>query len=437
MGIQRRLKSLVPHVLKSFICQLYTSIKEIILIWRVKKQQKESLAKLKDKRQIRCVFFALFEEIWKVDDVYRLMANNSRFDPIILVCPIVNYGHDNMVERMNICYDSFKNKGYRVFKAYNESDNSYVDVIKDINPDIIVYTNPYKGLIDGRYYITKFSQILTIYTPYYFGEWNKYKIMYDLLFHNLLWRYYIETPILGDLSKKYSRNKGRNTVVVGYPGIEKLITQNYALSPNIWKEGLSTKKRIIWAPHHTIEKTEVCNYSCFLKYSDFMIKMANKYKDKVQLAFKPHPLLRNKLNLLWGKDRTDAYYYCWDQMPNACLKGGDYVDLFRTSDAMIHDSGSFIAEYLYVNKPVMRTMTKTPLSEEFNPFALSCLEQYYLANSEEDIEQFILNVINNVDPLKEKRTKFVNEVLMPNGSPSQNIVNDIVDSIDRQILYRN
>jgi len=47
------------------------------------------------------------------------------------------------------------------------------------------------------------------------------------------------------------------------------------------------------------------------------------------------------------------------------------------------------------------------------------------------------NVINGVDPLKEQRTKFVNNVLMPKGSPSQNIIDDILDSIDNQILYRN
>ena len=51
--------------------------------------------------------------------------------------------------------------------------------------------------------------------------------------------------------------------------------------------------------------------------------------------------------------------------------------------------------------------------------------------------RFIQNVINDVDPLKEQRTNFLNEVLMPKGSPSQNIINDILDSIDNQILYRN
>ena len=90
-----------------------------------------------------------------------------------------------------------------------------------------------------------------------------------------------------------------------------------------------------------------------------------------------------------------------------------------------------------MNKPVLRTLNNIPLEQLYNPFALKCLDQYYMARTEQDIEQFIQNVIDDVDPLKEQRTKFVNEVLMPNGSPSQNIIDDILDSIEKKILYRN
>ena len=123
--------------------------------------------------------------------------------------------------------------------------------------------------------------------------------------------------------------------------------------------------------------------------------------------------------------------------PNTTVVEGDYVDLFLSSDAMIHDSGSFIAEYLYLNKPVMRTLNGIDLKTLHNEFGQRCLHNHYMAHNSDDIESFILNVIHSFDPMKEQRTKFVNEVLMPKGSPSQNIINDILDSIDNQILYRN
>ena len=85
----------------------------------------------------------------------------------------------------------------------------------------------------------------------------------------------------------------------------------------------------------------------------------------------------------------------------------------------------------------MRTLNGEGLEIMYNTFGLQCIHQHYLASTEQDVEQFIRNVICGVDPMKEQRSRFINESLMPKGSPSQNIIDDILDSIDNQILYRN
>jgi hypothetical protein len=54
----------------------------------------------------------------------------------------------------------------------------------------------------------------------------------------------------------------------------------------------------------------------------------------------------------WGSEKTTAYYDKWDNLDNGQFKSGDYVDLL-TSDALIHDCGSFMAEYLVVGKPAL------------------------------------------------------------------------------------
>ena len=128
----------------------------------------------------------------------------------------------------------------------------------------------------------------------------------------------------------------------------------------------------------------------------------------------------------------------WRNSPNTACQEGQYADLFHSSDAMIHDCGSFVFEYLFMNKPVLRTVYTVPLEEMYGKLGLACLRQHYKASaySMEEVENFIKNVIDGVDPLKEQRAKFVKEVIMPKGQPSQNIVNDILDSIDNQIVYR-
>lgn len=391
---------------------------------------------MRRKKTLRCVFFATFEETWKYDGVYQLMEKHERFDPIILVCPIVNYGYDNMIRRMDQCYSFFKEKGYTVLKGFDISSRTFCDVKQDLKPDIIFYTSPYDGLTDGRFFITQFKDVLTGYVPYFFNDTADYELAYDDYLHNVVWRRYLETEMHKEWAIRYSRNQGRNAVVTGYPGIEQLIANRVATGED-WKIKNDKLKRIIWAPHHSILPKDEYKYASFLLFCDVMVELAHKYSDQVQFAFKPHPLLRNKLEKVWGKEKTDKYYAEWEQMPNTTVVEGDYVDLFLSSDAMIHDSGSFIAEYLYLNKPVMRTLNGIDLKTLHNGFGLQCLENHYMARNAEEIELFIQNVIHDIDPMKEKRTQFIKDVLMPKGSPSQNILDDILDSIDNQIVYRN
>lgn len=397
---------------------------------------RRALRKLRRKETLRCVFFATFEETWKYDGVYQLMEKHERFDPIILVCPIVNYGYDNMIRRMDQCYSFFKDKGYTVLSGFDVSSRTFLDVKKELKPDIIFFTSPYEGLTDGRFFITQFKDVLTGYVPYFFNDTADFELAYDDYLHNVVWRRYLETEMHKEWAIRYSRNHGRNAVVTGYPGIEQLIANRVATGED-WKIKNNKLKRIIWAPHHSILPKDEYKYASFLLFYDVMVELAHKYSDQVQFAFKPHPLLRNKLEKVWGKEKTDKYYAEWEQMPNTTVVEGDYVDLFLSSDAMIHDSGSFIAEYLYLNKPVMRTLNGIDLKTLHNGFGLQCLENHYMARNAEEIELFIQNVIHDVDPMKEKRTQFIKDVLMPKGSPSQNILDDILDSIDNQIVYRN
>jgi len=407
--------------------------KEFCLTWKKMKNaqrlQAKALKKLKDKPTIRCVFLGLFKAEWKYNEVYQLMERHPRFEPLVLVCPIVNYGRDNMLENLNASYAYFQEKGCRVMKAYDEASDTYVN-LRDLQPDILFYTNPYGGLIDDRYYITHFFDVLTVYVPYFICGSLAFKLFYNDPFHNYVWRKYCETDYHKHMAEQHAWNKGINAVTTGYPGIEAFLhLPAKAVSPN-------KKKVIIWAPHHSIEPLSEHIYSsCFLTYHETMLRLAEKYADEAEFVFKPHPLLKNMLYQKWGKTKTDAYYQQWDEMPNTTLNDGDYTELFIQSDAMIHDSGSFTYEYLYLNKPVMRTLNGTDLTKMYCAFGLACLSQHYPAHNEQDIEQFIQNVINGIDPMKEQRTQFIQETLMPEGSPSQNILDDILNSIDHQILF--
>ena len=155
------------------ICN-YNSVKKNRLFKKrikiVQENHKEALFQLRKKKPIRCVFLALFDSVWKYDNLYLLMEKDDRFEPIILVCPVVNHGEANMIKNMRDCFSFFSKKGYNVINSYDEVSKEYVDLRHEISPDIIFYTNPYKGLIDDRYYIDQFDDLLTIYVSYNYGN---------------------------------------------------------------------------------------------------------------------------------------------------------------------------------------------------------------------------------------------------------------------------
>lgn len=417
----------ISHIYRRFLKALDPLFVPIqIMYYRIK--QKEAVKRKKNKYPLRCAFLVIDDSIWKCDAIYRHMEMDEHFDPMIIVCPIVNRGREFMLEKMQSCYNMFKSKGYNVIKSYNQLTDEYIE-FKEFDIDILFYTNPYKGLIDNRYYVNKYKDILTVYIPYYINGTNDNEMAYNQPIHNLCWRYYVESPIHKYLAEKFSFAKGKNVVISGYPGIEDFINPDY-IPTDSWKVKENKLKRIIWAPHQSIEISGSVNYSTFLQYAEFMLEMAEKYKEKVQFAFKPHPLLKNRLYAKWGKEKTDAYYQRWNSMPNTMISDSDYHDLFITSDALIHDCGSFTIEYLYLDKPVMRLMNGLDPKSMFGDFGMACISQHYLAYKREDIENFIVNVINNKDSKHEERRDFIKSNLYSEILPSKLIINDILKSIN-------
>lgn len=395
-------------------------------------RNKQVLSRLQNKQgTITVLFMATYGPSWKYDSVYQLMIKDSLFNPIILVCPVVNRGREHMIETMDECCEFFKHCGYTFIKAYDEKTDSYIDA-HSLDPDIIFFTSPYKGLIDDKYYIDAFPNALSCYINYAYNnhvhEWG-----FNLPFHQSLWRYYLECELNYQLVKKTSAIKANNCVVTGYPMYDAFVEGTKA--GNDWKLKDTKHKRLIWSPHHSIDGfDDDIKYSTFLLYSEFMVEMAKKYKDTIEIVFKPHPLL--KVNLYqhpdWGKERTDAYYDAWKNGKNTAIDEGEYIDLFNSSDAMINDSGSFTIEYLYMNKPCL-FLNNYNRQNDANEVSLRAIDCWYHATADADIEKFISDVvIAGNDTMKEKRKTFYHEVLLPpNGcSVAENIINDIKNAVN-------
>ena len=120
-------------------------------------------------------------------------------------------------------------------------------------------------------------------------------------------------------------------------------------------------------------------------------------------------------------------------MENTQLETGQFVDLFMTSDAMIHDSGSFAVEYHYSRKPVMFvTHDKKSVYSTLSEFGYKAYDLHYFGQNEADVRHFIDDVVlGGNDPLRLQREQFYHDYLLPPGGKSvaQNVMDDIVESL--------
>ena len=397
----------------------------------IRRQHQQREAELASKPVINVVFMAIDLAYWHYQGLYELMASDGRFLPTIVLSPCQ--------ERLNSKSDMQRLRQYFQSKGTPFVDYDFskppVDIRRELQPDIIFYTQPYEHQLCDEHDCRHFYDLLVCYMPYAFWT-STGKGSYNLHFHNQAWRLYYSTQLHLKEAQRVADNQGRNVRVTGYANADGFLT-NAHRSP--WREMSDGhhRKRIIWAPHFSItsKSSNQPTRACFLWTADLMVKLAHEYSEQIQIAFKPHPALLSQLyqHPDWGHERTDSYYAEWQTMENTQLEQGEYIDLFMTSDAMIHDSGSFVVEYLYAKRPVMFvSKNMQPILDTQSEFGLQAYQQAYIGRTENDIRNFIDKVVlRGDDPMLPQRERFFSDYLLPprGKSVAQNMFDDIVESL--------
>lgn len=350
---------------------------------------------------------------WKSESLYSKMLLNPRFNPTLLIGR--NHEEDNRIVLREHC----RKKEYS-FKETDDVEKSYWN---NFHPDIIFYQKPYGGQFLNN------LKSLFCYVPYAFHnsieDWAfKTGMLYNA------WQVYYEND---ELAKYYSSQMGRgvmNGYATGIPPMDDLAISKEKLE-DPWR-GEKDKIRIIYAPHHSINPDNWWHSATFLETGEMMLELAEKYSDRVQWAFKPHPLLRGKLRGLKGKEWTDKYYDRWSNVEWSQFEEGKYLGLFKYSDAMIHDCGSFIEEYMVTGNPVMYLVgDEEAIQAGWNETVKRAFNLHERGISREQIENFITKVINREeDGGREKRTAFFKQYLTSPGckDSSYNIIDCILSS---------
>ncbi len=421
--------------------EIYCKIKsylENINIRRLRKQDK-----------IIVGFIANYSATWIGDDLYRLLEQSAKFEPYIFL--IANHvrgqSNEQIIEEYEKNLKYFQSRNLRVVQTLNfDTGVQYTWEQIGVKPQLCIWLTPWIDLFREHFYLMNYSlDILHTYIPYGFmidnnKNGNLFQEEFNMCIHNVSWKIFEETISSVKMAEKYAFVGDSNAVFTGYPKMDAFYKKDMP-DNSIWddllqKSGNPDAKKIIYAPHHTLVN-EVINFSTFASNYLYFLEIAEKLQDQTVWVFKPHPQLKYKAvreGVFKNVSEWDAYLEKWRKLKNACVvEEGMYHNLFLKSDAMILDSISFLAEYLYVHRPLLVLRKE---GQYFNDFGNKLMEVHYSVQGtdKQSIEEFIENVVlNENDVMKNAREKFFIENLDYVDMLGQNAAANIFEHISREL----
>lgn len=294
------------------------------------------------------------------------------------------------------------------------------------HPDMIFIHNPYDECnnltrVPQCYYssnLKKHSELL-IYSPYFtVGSFKPEKQEFMFTMPGVYYADYViaQSEKVKKIFEEYGHRSDK-VLAFGSPKIDAVVAneQRKREIPQQWKQKIEGKKVFLLNTH-------LSYFPKALDYAKSMDNYAVKFHKEILDAFidredcaliwRPHPLLKN---MLYGRfPECLEFVNYFEQRVREAENGivdetGDYFDAFYCSDALISTWSSLINEFMVTGKPILifqrrmdaETMQRSPLNRNMNYFRVG--------KNKITFEEFRDNVINQIDPLYDKRIKAVRE----------------------------
>ena len=379
-------------------------------------------------KKIRVLFVCEENQKWAYNLIYKKLLEEDNFEvlPVVLY-PIVTKNRVEFTQKNNI--EFFKKQNIETIDGYDYENHRNIP-IKVYEPDIVFYEQPW--YLQGENNPVKVSEFaLTILLPYGYTTLNPKSWGSDSVkrVYSNLWMFFSESPYHNKFYEKAANMLGKdNLCAVGsakFDAYKMPIVKEYE---SLWK---GNGKRIIIAPHHSINNQGL-GMGNFEEYYKFFLDFAKEHKE-FSFILKPHPALRSSCisAKFMTEEEYDNYIAEWKSLSNANVyEAGNYFEIFKTSDLMITDCSSFLAEYYPTNKPIILLDRKT--RAKFDNFGEKIKKGFYIVNAPNELPNLIneLLIINN-DKLKPVRNKILNKVFyLPQDFVSDSIIKYIKSQVE-------
>ncbi len=375
-------------------------------------------------RKLRVVFVIGDDCKWKGQLVYEAMLKSERYEPYIAptVMDLGWIDDEKQPRRLERCRDFFVSKGNRILDTCSIVDGKTVPcALEEFSPDVVIYQQPW-GIADCQAPIAVSEYALTFYMPYYIAAIGETWNMHSAPLFKILYGHFIENEDFLQYFKSMETrwHVGAIMFPCGCPFREEISRGG---------ESVAQENCVIYAPHWSFENAEgngKAGWSTFLTTGEPILEFAKSHPE-IKWIFKPHPMLRVKLEEsgVWTLEKINGYYSAWERIGEACYTG-DYIPLFYRSRAMITDCLSFLSEYLILDRPLIRL---EPLNAPYvAPPARKKFDAMYRVNDLKSMQEvFDTVLVKNLDPMKETRHRVIHEI----GMDCNDISSQIIQTLDK------
>ena len=334
------------------------------------------------------------------------LARGERLRVAFLVCDASMFSAEPVFaflrETLGKAVDTFGKRYPQSVRALYDPDARRAE---PLDADLVFSSVLYEDQTLPDYAVERLSRRALVAIVYYgygglfFTNEQKTPLLPNVTF---AWRYFVSNEATRAMSVARNPALAASARAVGYCKMDRLAS----VRPHV-----RARRRVILCPHHTIDRdADGLALSTFLQHADMYLELPAQFPE-IDFVFRPHPLLFPRLSTAkwWGAEKTDAYRAKMASFPNVEFQqGGDYFETFADSDALIHDCGSFLAEYFYTGKPQCYLLADdATVDRQFLPFGRKLLEHVERAYARGDVEAFIRRVVlSGDDPRKAARDAF-------------------------------
>ncbi|MGN1360242.1 MAG: hypothetical protein ACI4X9_07315, partial [Kiritimatiellia bacterium] len=145
-------------------------------------------------------------------------------------------------------------------------------------------------------------------------------------------------------------------------------------------------------------------------------------------VFMPHPALASQVvrTGLMSENGWRAYLDRWRRI-GTVWTDGDYFDLFRSSNCLVTDGESFLAEYLPSGAPVIDLNRESEVP--YSAFGQRLRATYYAAASVEDVRAWLASLMRGEDPKRGERLALRERFVPAERSACEAVVEGLLSAV--------